>query len=174
MSGGSTDYVITPDGSFTAPLRLVYPYSRTVGPTYGRFFEALLEHRIEGTKNVGGHVFVPPVEFDPATGDALSQLAVVASVGTVTTWSWQPGPYEGSPLPYPFAWALIQLDGASTTMLHAVDCGAPEAMRTGMRVVARWAEEPTPGMSSLVCFDAVASGTPDATSGATTAEGALS
>ena len=154
MSEGNTGYQIAPDGSFTAPLRLVYPYSRTVGPTYGRFFDGLVDGRIEGTKNIAGHVFVPPVEFDPATGAALTDWTEVATSGTVRSWSWQPSSYEGSPLPHAFAWALVQLDGADTAMLHAVDSGSPEAMHTGMRVHARWATERTPGMGSIVCFDA--------------------
>jgi uncharacterized OB-fold protein len=50
-----------------------------------------------------------------------------------------PEPLEGQPLKHPFAWALIRLDGADTAMLHAVDAGAADEMRTGMRVTARWA-----------------------------------
>ncbi len=154
MSGASTDFVIAPDGAFTAPLRLEYPYSRTVGPTYGRFFDGLLEDRVEGTVTASGHVFVPPVEFDPVTGEALTAWVTVANEGEVISWSWQPKPYEGAPFDHPFAWALVKLDGASTAMLHGVDCSLDE-MSTGMRVRVRWASELTPGIGSIACFEPV-------------------
>jgi len=42
------------------------------------------------------------------------------------------------PLDHPFAFALVQLDGADTSFLHAVDAGSIDAMSTGMRVAPRW------------------------------------
>jgi uncharacterized OB-fold protein len=71
----------------------------------------------------------------------------------VTTWSWQAEPIDGHPLDRPFAWALIALDGSSSEMLHAVDAGSPEAMRTGMRVRARWAAERGTGITDIACFE---------------------
>jgi uncharacterized OB-fold protein len=66
---------------------------------------------------------------------------------------------EGNLLQHPFAWALIALDGADTNLLHAVDAGTADAIRTGMRVQARWAAEPVGSISDIVCFD-LASGGP--------------
>ena len=78
------------------------------------------------------------------------------SAGTVKTWAWVHHPRSKQPLAHPFAWALIQLDGADTAMLHAVDAGDPEAMKTGMRVVPRWREERTGMVTDIECFVAVA------------------
>ena len=59
----------------------------------------------------------------------------------VETWSWVSEPLRNHPLDHPFAFALIRLDGAGTSMLHVVDAGAPEALSTGARVVPRWKSE---------------------------------
>ena len=143
MTGGSEEYTRAEDGSFTAPLTLFYPYARTLGPTYGRFFTALRDGRIEGTRGSDGRVFVPPAEFDPVTGDPCTEWVEVGTEGTILTWSWQPSPLEGNPLDRPFAWALIRLDGADVGLLHVIDAPGPDAIRTGARVRARWADERT-------------------------------
>jgi len=155
MPGGTTDYTIAPDGSFTAPLELFFPYARTVGPTLSRFFTGLREQKIEGVRGADGRVHVPPAEFDPVTGESLSEWVDVASVGSVVTWSWQPHPLEGNTLQRPFAWALIALDDADTPMLHAVDAGDASAMATGMRVRVRWAAERGGGINDIECFEPV-------------------
>ena len=93
----------------TAPLTNSFGYTRSLGPVLSQFALALREGRIVGSANSDGTVFVPPVEFDPATGAPTSELVDVATTGTVTTWSWQPEPVAAQPLDRPFAWALIRL-----------------------------------------------------------------
>ncbi|MQA83920.1 MAG: DNA-binding protein [Streptosporangiales bacterium] len=114
---------------------------------------ALRERRIEGVRGSDGRVYVPPVEYDPATAEPLTEPVEVSAEGTVLSWSWMPEPLPGQPLDRPFAWALIRLDGADTAMLHAVDAGTPERMRSGMRVRARWAAEPVGHIRDIVCFE---------------------
>jgi uncharacterized OB-fold protein len=58
-------------------------------------------------------------------------------------------PVEGKP----FAWALIQLDGADTSLVHAVDAGDEAAMSTGMRVKVRWADEREGSINDIACFE---------------------
>jgi len=55
----------------------------------------------------------------------------------------------------PFAWALIQLDGADTAMLHAVDAGDMARMKTGARVKARFADQRVGHIRDLACFELV-------------------
>ena len=95
----------------------------------------------------------PPVEYDPVTSDELTELVELAATGTVTTWSWEPEPRRGQPLDRPFAWALVQLDGADTGLLHALDAGSPDAMRTGMRVRVRWSDEREGAITDIACFE---------------------
>ncbi|MQA24083.1 MAG: DNA-binding protein [Micromonosporaceae bacterium] len=125
----------------------------------------LAERRITGVRGSDGRVHVPPIEYDPVTYAPLSELAPVADEGAVVSWTWQATPLEGQPLDRPFAWALIRLDGADTPMLHAVDCGAPEAIGAGTRVRVRWAQQPVGHIKDIACFEptsAPASPTPPA------------
>ena len=123
----------------TAPLVIEYPFSRTTGPVIGAFFTALREGFVVGIKGADGRVIVPPVEYDPKTAEELTEVVEVGDAGVVTTWAWVSDPLADQPLDRPFAWALIQLDGADTALLHAVDTGGDAtALATGTRVKARW------------------------------------
>jgi uncharacterized protein len=122
----------------TAPNVIEYPFSRTTGPVIGAFFTALREGFVVGIRGADGRVIVPPVEYDPVTAEDLNEIVEVDDTGEVLTWAWVTEPLADQPLERPFAWALIRLDGADTGMLHAVDAGSMDAMRTGMRVQARW------------------------------------
>jgi uncharacterized OB-fold protein len=136
----------------SAPLKLSFDYTRSVGPLLSQFFTALRERRILGVRGADGRVHVPPAEFDPVTYDRLTEIVPVASVGTVVSWTWQPTPLEGQPLDRPFAWALIKLDGADTPLLHAVDAASSDAISTGTRVHAHWVDEPVGAITDIAYF----------------------
>jgi uncharacterized OB-fold protein len=138
----------------SAPLRLSFDYTRSVGPTLSQFFTALRERRIVGSRGSDGRVYVPPAEFDPVTYERLTEILPVSSVGTVLSWTWQPEPLEGQPLDRPFAWALIKLDGADVPLLHAVDVGAAgsDSISTGARVHVHWADEPAGAITDIAYF----------------------
>jgi len=136
-----------------APHVMEYTYTRSVGPVIERFFAGLGEHRMQGIKGSDGKVIVPPVEYDPFTGETLTEFVDVGDAGTVTTWAWVTDPRPGQPLDKPFAWALVKLDGADTGMLHAVDAGDQSKMSTGMRVRVRWTDDNVPDMGSIACFE---------------------
>lgn len=146
-----------PGELLTAPYVLEYTFQRSTGPIIGRFLTGLRAGRIEGIRMVSGGVLVPPTEYDPETGDALSEMVEVGQEGTVMTWAWVADARPQQPLPGPFAWALIRLDGADTAMLHAVDAGTIDAMHTGMRVRARWREERIGAITDIACFEPVVS-----------------
>ena len=133
---------------------LEYTYKRSVGPVLGRFFTGLRDGRFEGVKTQAGRVLCPPLEHDPETGEATTDDWVeVGPGGTVTTWAWIAEPRDQHPLDRPFAFALVQLDGADTGLLHAVDAGAEGRMRTGMRVRARFAAERAGRIEDVACFE---------------------
>jgi uncharacterized OB-fold protein len=137
----------------SAPYVLEYTYRRSVGPVLGRFLGGLREGKVLGARTAGGGVLVPPAEYDPDTGEPTGELVEVGSSGVVTTWSWVVAPRARGPLKRPFAWALVKLDGATTPMLHAVDAGSIERMRTGMRVRIRWRAERTGEIGDIECFE---------------------
>jgi uncharacterized OB-fold protein len=136
----------------SAPLKLSFDYTRSVGPLLSQFFTALRERRIVGVRGSDGRVLVPPAEFDPVTYERLTEIVPVAAVGTVVSWTWQSTPLEGQPLDRPFAWALIKLDGADTALLHAVDAGSADAISSGARVHAHWVDEPVGAITDIAYF----------------------
>ncbi len=139
--------------SLTAPHVLEYTYTRSVGPVIGRFFGALEERRVLGIRAKDGRVLVPPVEYDPQTGEELDELVEIGQAGVVTTWTWVTTPRKKHPLDRPFAWALVRLDGADSAMLHAIDAGDESRMATGMRVRIRWRDEPQGDIHDIACFE---------------------
>ena len=145
----------------SAPLKLSFDYTRSVGPLLSQFFTALRTRRIVGVRGSDGRVHVPPAEYDPVTYAALTEVVPVSAVGTVQSWTWQSTPLEGQPLDRPFAWALILLDGADTPLLHAVDA----AVKTGDRVHAHWVDEPVGAITDIAYFlpgeEAEPEGAPD-------------
>jgi len=141
------------DEVLSAELVVEYPFTRTVGPVQSAFFTGLREGVLVGVRMGDGRVMCPPVEYDPQTSEPLTELVEVGDAGTVSTWAWVEAPRTSQPLDRPFAWALIQLDGADTGMLHAVDAGSADAMRTGMRVKVRWADEREGAITDITCFE---------------------
>ncbi len=142
--------------ALTAPHKLAYTYKRSLGPVLSRFFTALRDKKILGVRRSDGSVMVPPKEYDPDTSEALTELVPVADSGVVTSWAWVHEPRAKQPLTRPFAYALIRLDGADTKLLHVVDAGRESAMKTGMRVRARWAEQPSGAITDIQAFVPVA------------------
>lgn len=130
-----------------------YTYTRSTGPVIGAFMTGLRDKKILGIRTTDGRVLVPPVEYDPVTSDDLTELVDVADTGEVTTWTWNDHPVAGQPFDRPFAWALVRLDGADTSMLAALDMSRDE-VRTGLRVKARWAENRVGSIRDLECFEA--------------------
>jgi uncharacterized OB-fold protein len=151
-SQSSPALIETHEPPLSAPLKLSFDYTRSVGPLLGQFFTALREKRIVGVRGSDGRVHVPPAEYDPVTYERLTEIVPVAGVGTVVSWTWQPAPLEGQPLDRPFAWALIKLDGADTPLLHAVDAGSADAISAGTRVHAHWVDEPVGAITDIAFF----------------------
>jgi uncharacterized protein len=142
-----------PPAPLRAPLEIEFDYTRSLGPVLTRFMTALAGRRILGARGADGRVHAPPFEYDPVSAEPPGDLIEVGPEGTVVSWSWMPRPLAGQPMTGPFAWALIRLDGADTAMLHAVDAGSPAAMRTGLRVRARWSATRTGSIRDIACFE---------------------
>jgi len=122
-------------------MTLEYPYTRTTGPVIGPFLTGLRDGRILGSR-CGGRVLCPPLEYDPETSEPLDpEFVEVGPGGTVGSWTWVAHLTPMHPFDHPFAFALIQLDGADTPIAHAIDAGTIEAMSTGMRVAAQFRDE---------------------------------
>jgi uncharacterized protein len=141
------------DGVFRAPMLIEYPFSRTTGPVIGAFLTGLREQVLIGIRDGQGRVLIPPTEYDPQTGEDLTELVQVGPGGTVDTWAWVRQPMPKHPLDHPFAWALVRPDGADVGFLQAVDAGSIDRMSTGMRVVPRWADDREGTIHDLECWE---------------------
>ena len=109
---------------------------------------ALTEQRIIGIRS-GDRVLVPAPRVGPRDrrrAGARLRRRRPGRHGRVVDAGW-PRPTEQHPLDHPFAFALIQLDGADTTLVHAVDAGSIDAMATGMRVAPALARRPASATS---------------------------
>lgn len=141
------------DGVFRAPMLIEYPFSRTTGPVIGAFLTGLREQVLIGIRDTRGRVLIPPTEYDPQTGEDLTELVQVGPGGTVDTWAWVRQPMPKHPLDRPFAWALVRPDGADVGFLQAVDAGSLDRMATGMRVMPRWSAEREGTIHDLECWE---------------------
>jgi hypothetical protein len=139
---------------------LEFPYTRSTGPVLGAFFGGLRDRRVLGVRSEDGRVLVPPQEYDPVTSNPISELVDVWSEGVVETWAWNPAPRPGQPLEQPFAWVQVRLDGADTTLLHALDVASVDDVSVGDRVRIRWAAETVGSIHDIVCFEPATSGSP--------------
>ena len=155
--------------TLSAPVTVAFDYTRSTGPVLGRFFTGLRDGVVVGGRTSEGKVVVPPLEFDPVTHEATTDFVEVAPTGTVTSWTWVPEPVKDQPFDRPFAFALVQLDGADVPILHALDVPSPDQVSTGMRVQVRWAEERVGAITDLV-FEPLTDSDP---TGADATEGAL-
>jgi uncharacterized protein len=142
------------DDVLRSDFDLEFTYTRTYGPIMSQFFTELKDQNVLGIKGSDGKVICPPLEYDPQTSESLSEFVPVGTSGVVTTWSWVNEPLRKGPLHKPFAWALIKLDGADTAMLHVVDA-AKSAMKSGMKVKIRWADERVGCIRDIACFEPV-------------------
>src|SRR6476469_5244171 len=141
-----------PRAPLRAPHTVAFSYERSVGGATERFLRGLARAEVWGSRMPDGRVVVPPVDHDPTTGAPIVAFARVGDAGVVRTWTWVADPDREQPLSRPFAYALVQLDGADTCMLHVVDVGAEHDMTTGMRVRADWRDRRIGALSDLRAF----------------------
>lgn len=143
---------VTDGGVLHADVTLEYPFTRSTGPVVGAFLTALREGFVVGIKRADGTVLVPPCEYDPETAAPLTEIVEVGDAGVVTSWCWNGEPRPGQPFDDAYAWAMIRLDGADTSLLHAVHVPESHAIRTGMRVKAVWRAEREGHITDIECF----------------------
>lgn len=127
-------------GALSAPFVLEYKYKRTVGPIIGKFLTGLRDGKILAATTQRGPVVCPPLEYDPLTGDAITGLVELSGKGVIRTAVVVHKPLRQHPRQEPFAFALIQLDGADTAMTHII-VGDLARAKAGARVRAVFSPE---------------------------------
>ena len=116
-----------------------FPYKHSTGETIGRFLAGLRDQRrIWGQRVPGQGVVVPPLGYSETDGAAGGEWVAVANTGVVTAVAVVHDAVEGlHPAPAPFAFILVQLDGADTALPHIATVGL-DRLRIGSRVEAVW------------------------------------
>jgi len=142
-----------------APLEqsqtMEFEYTHSTGETVGRFLAGLKEQKkIWGQRVAGLGVVVPPVGYSEIDGSPGGEWVEVASTGTVTAVAVVAEPIERlHPCSSTFAFVLVRLDGADTSMAHIVkeDLGN---LRIGSRVETVWMpdEERKGTIRDIECF----------------------
>jgi hypothetical protein len=134
---------------------LVFPYKHSTGQTIGRFLAGLKEQRaVWGQRVAGLGVVVPPSGYSEADGSAAGEWVEVGTTGVVTAVAVVHEPIAGfHPSDRPFAYVLVQLDGAATALAHFVVDGI-ERLRVGSRVEVVWApdDERCGAIRDIACF----------------------
>jgi uncharacterized OB-fold protein len=139
--------------TLSAPYTVEFPFDRTVGPKIGAFLGGLRDGNLYGVRASDGTVLCPALEFDPRTAEETGELVPLGDHGTVRAWTWVPS-RAGDAIPHDFAWALIEIDGTTGALFHAVDTGGDMArMVIGMRVSARWRSERVGDIRDIECFE---------------------
>ncbi len=131
---------------------LEFTYTRTYGAVMSKFFTELKDQKVLGIKGSQGQVICPPLEYDPQTAESLSEFVEVKDSGVVKSWSWVGEPLDKHPLQKPFAWVLVQMDGADTSLLHVLDADKA-SVKTGMKVKIRWADNRVGSIRDIACFE---------------------
>ncbi len=120
---------------FVSDFTLEYAYKRSLGPVLSQFATGLRDGVILAARTPSGRVLSPPRECDPETGESVEPTLIeVGPEGVVRSWT------DG--------WALIQLDGADTSMLHRVS----GTVATGDRVRPVWSASVTGSIDDIAHF----------------------
>ena len=116
--------------------RIKVPYSWSVGDTGSRFLTEmrdngkLLGKRCEACETV----FVPPRKMCPRCFQDTGPWIEVGPQGRLAAFTVARYDTGLAPKTAPVAYGIIELDGATTGLVHLLDEVAPEALVPGMRM----------------------------------------
>lgn len=132
------------------------PYSWTVGRVGSRFFIAMRDNRrlLANRCPKCSYVWVPPRKRCPVCFVLIADKdwLEVGPSGTLRHVSVVRYGNPAQPLPTPFAYGIIDLDGASHGITHIVHCSDLARLRPGTRVKPLWREERQGNILDIVYF----------------------
>ena len=131
---------------FVVDGKLALPYTYFAGRVGSKFLTTIRdEKKIMGIKcNKCNKVFVPPRQIcDVCMEDIRDNWVDVQNTGKVTNFTVVRYDDKHLPKKAPYVLAMIQLDGAGTSLVHVVEGIDPDKAKIGMKVQAVFAEETT-------------------------------
>ena len=135
-------------------VEIEFPYSSSTGSAVSKFLTAFRDDkRIWGLKcPVCNRVVVPAQDYCDICAQDMSEWVEVGQEGQIVTWTVVRRDHVLYPHPAPFAYALVQLDGADTALLHTVLADDYAAITAGAKVKAVWKDERTGHIRDLDHF----------------------
>ena len=133
---------------------LKVPYRYSMGPVASRFFIEMRDHKkIFGIKCPKcSRVYVPPRSTCGRCFEELSEWVEVKEQGTVETFTRVHYSSPVQPIPAPFFYGIIKLDGADTGFPHFIGDTRGKEPRIGMRVQAVFREDRKGNMLDILYF----------------------
>jgi len=131
---------------FLVDGKLALPYSYFAGRVGSKFLTTIRdEKKIMGIKcNRCNKVFVPPRQTcDVCMEDIRDNWVDVQSTGKVTNFTVVRYDDKHLPKKAPYVLAMIQLDGADTSLVHVVEGIDVDKAKIGLKVQAVFADETT-------------------------------
>ncbi len=131
---------------FLVDGKLALPYSYFAGRVGSKFLTTIRdEKKIMGIKcNKCNKVFVPPRQTcDVCMEDIRDNWVDVQSTGKVTNFTVVRYDDKHLPKKAPYVLAMIQLDGADTSLVHVVEGIDVDKAKIGLKVQAVFADETT-------------------------------
>jgi uncharacterized OB-fold protein len=131
------------------------PYHWWAGDTASAFLTALRDRQTITAIKCGscGMVFVPPRKTCPQCFTPNTQWLEVGPLGTVTAFTVARKQLAAIKDTVPVVFALVKLDGASTSMLHKLLLQNPSLAKAGMRVKPRFAQDRTGTILDIQGFE---------------------
>jgi len=130
------------------------PYRYSMGATTSKFFIEMRDHKkILGLKCPKCQVvFVPPRSICGRCFSAMEEWVQVSDIGTLQTFTVVHYPSPVQPVPPPFIYGIIQLDGADTGLAHLIGEADFGRVHVGMRLQAVFKEERVGNMLDILYF----------------------
>nr|MDO8076114.1 Zn-ribbon domain-containing OB-fold protein [Candidatus Freyarchaeota archaeon] len=134
--------------------RIKVPYRHVAGEYVSRFLTEIAQNRrIMGVKcSKCGKVYVPPKMVCFECFEKMDEWVEVGKQGTVKGFTVVGYSTPVMPRKPPYAYGIIELDGANTGFVHIIEVDDPGKLRIGMRVEAVFRDEPEGNILDIECF----------------------
>lgn len=118
------------------------PFTWSVGETVGTFFTEMRDngHLLGKRCKSCGKVFCPPQDYCEHCFDNMDEWVELEDRGVIRAWTRMEHYFPGMPCDLPFAYALIQINGADTNLVHILRFTNFDDLAVGSEVQAVWKE----------------------------------
>ncbi len=136
----------------TIHQKIQIPYNYSAGPAMTKFLRGLKDKLIYASVcSKCGRRSVPPIGFCGRCWTSIEEFVAIEQRGTVETFVQSlrhsaQGPAEHT------AYALIRLDGCTTSLVHMVRWNAANPLSAGSIVVPVWKEERSASILDIAYF----------------------